>query len=99
MSSPILHIQGSPGPSEGPPGPIEAFRGGPPPEVLDQMALAGAVDEGLRESGRQLRFLPAGHGERTRIELHDRDDGVRILSVAETVDIAAGNLLTPRGSR
>ncbi len=87
MSSPILYMHGSTGP-------IEAFRGGPPPELLDQMAIAGAVEERLRESGRQLCFLPACHDERTRIEIHDRDGGVRSLSVAEVLDIAAGTPLS-----
>ena len=86
MSSPILRIQG-------PSGSIEAFRGGPPPDVLEQIALAGGVEERLRESGRQLRFFPAGRGESTAIEIHDPERGVRSLSVAEAVEIAAGNPL------
>ncbi len=74
-------------------GPI-ASRGGPPPEVLEQMDAAGKIDEQLRADGQQLRFSRATPGERTRIEIHDRDgNAVRTLSTAEAVEIAAGRLL------
>jgi hypothetical protein len=69
----------------------QASRGGPPPEVLEQIAAAGATEERLRESGQQLRFFPAAHGKRTRIEIHDREGRpVRTLSVAEALEVAAG---------
>lgn len=68
-----------------------ASRGAPPPEVLDQIAAAARVDERLRESGQQLRFIAAAPGEPTRIELHDREDGaVRTLSTTEAFELAAG---------
>ncbi len=74
-------------------GPI-ASRGAPPPEVLEQIAAAGRIDEQLRADGQQLRFSRATPGERTRIEIHDRDgNAVRTLSTAEAVEIAAGRPL------
>jgi hypothetical protein len=70
---------------------LAASRGGPPPEVLDQIAAAGRVDERLREGGHRLRFTPAQPGERTRIELCDREgNAVRTLSTAEALEMAAG---------
>ncbi|MGO9762988.1 MAG: hypothetical protein ACLP1Q_17185 [Solirubrobacteraceae bacterium] len=69
---------------------LVASRGGPPPELLDQIAAAGRIEEQLRESGHQLRFT-AADGGRTTIELHDRDgNDVRILSTAEALELAAG---------
>ena len=45
-------------------------RGGPPPEVLDQIAAAGKIEERLREDGRQLRFSTGQDGH-TIIEVRD----------------------------
>lgn len=71
-----------------------ASRGGPPPEVLEQIAAAGAIDQRLRADGQQLRFERAMPGERTRIEIHDREgNAVRTLSTTEAVEIAAGRPL------
>jgi hypothetical protein len=71
-----------------------ASRGGPPPELLEQIAVAGALEEQLRESGRQLRFTPLAGGERTRIELVDCDgNAMRTLSTAEALEMAAGKPL------
>jgi len=71
---------------------LAASRGGPPPEVLGQIAAAATVAERLREGGHQLRFMPAEPGGRTRIEIHDRDGNVvRTLSIAQALEIAAGN--------
>jgi hypothetical protein len=73
---------------------LAASRGGPPAEVLDQIAAAGRIEEQLRASGHQLRFSPAAQGERTRIEIHDRDGNpVRALSTAEALELAAGKPL------
>jgi len=73
---------------------LEASRGGPPPEVLDQMAAAGRIDEQLRASGFGLRFSSVAPGERARIEVRDREgNAVRTLSASEAVDIAAGKPL------
>jgi hypothetical protein len=71
-----------------------ASRGGPPPELLEQIAVAGAIEEQLRESGQQLRFSLLAGGDRTRIELVDRDGNtVRSLSTAEALEVAAGKPL------
>jgi hypothetical protein len=73
---------------------LYASRGGPPPEVFEQIAAAGAIDERLRESGHQLRFSTAAPGERTRIEIHDPEgNAVRTLSTAEALELAAGKPL------
>lgn len=72
---------------------VIASRGGPPPEVLDQIAAAATIEEQLRESGYQLRFDTAAGG-RTRIELHDRDGNVvRSVSSAEALELAVGKPL------
>jgi len=73
---------------------LAVSRGGPPPEVLEQIAAAGTIDEQLRASGHQLRFTSAEPGGRTRIEIHDRaGNAVRTLSAAEAVELAAGKPL------
>ncbi len=69
-----------------------ASPGGPPPELLEQIAAAGRIEERLRDAGQRLRFTRATPGERTRIELHD-GDAVRALSIGEAVEIAAGRPL------
>lgn len=72
-----------------------ASRGGPPPELLEQIAVAGAIEEQLRESGQHLRFSLAATGERTRIELIDQDgNAMRSLSTAEALELAAGKPLS-----
>ncbi len=73
--------------------PVIASRGGPPPELLEQIAAAGLIEEQLRNSGQRLRFssLPGG---RTKIELCDRDgSSLRTLTAAEALDIVAGKSL------
>jgi hypothetical protein len=73
---------------------VDARRGGPPLEVLEQMAAAGRIDAQMRETGQYLRFLPAAHGEHTRIEIHDREGKlVKSLSTAEAIELAAGKTL------
>jgi hypothetical protein len=71
---------------------IDAARGGPPPEVLDQIAAAAAVADELRDNGYQMRFFPGAPGERVRIELHDADgQAVSTLSCAEAIEMASGS--------
>jgi hypothetical protein len=71
-----------------------ASRGGPPREVLEQIAAAARIHDELRDSGQQLHFLSAAAGERTRIELHDSDgNAVRTLSTVEAFELAAGAAL------
>jgi hypothetical protein len=72
---------------------IAADRGGPPAEVLDQISAAGRIGEQLRENGTYLRFS-AERGQRVAIELLDtKNDTVSKLSIAETLEIAAGKPL------
>ena len=69
---------------------VIASRGGPPPEVLDQIAAAATIEEQLRESGQQLRFSATDAG-RTRIELQDSDGNtMRSVSIGEALELAAG---------
>ena len=77
---------------------IAARRGGPPPEVLDQIAAAARIEQAMRAEGQRLRFHTAP-GQPTTIELDEREgeavgtregEAVRTLSVAEALDIATG---------
>lgn len=73
---------------------IAADRGGPPAEVLDQIAAAGRIGEQLRENGTHLRFTSTGRGQRVAIELLDtKNNTVSKLSIADTLKIAAGRPL------
>jgi hypothetical protein len=70
---------------------IEAGRGGPPPEVLAEMAAAARVHESLSARGRELRFTPAAGGGRVGAELIDTAAGTaRAVSLSEALDISAG---------
>ena len=70
---------------------IDAVRGGPPPEVLDQMASADAIGRSMRRAGAELRYSGGREGAPLVIELCE-GGGVRVrsLSVTEAVEIAAG---------
>lgn len=71
----------------------ELALGGPPPEVLDQMAEAGRISRQLRECGHELRFSTE-QGEPVTVELQDREGKtVRRMLVAEALEIAAGKPL------
>ncbi|HYM55142.1 MAG TPA: hypothetical protein VES97_07245 [Solirubrobacteraceae bacterium] len=73
---------------------IEASRGTPPPEVLEQMAQADRINDLLHEGGRELRFSLGGDGGRVTIELLGGDGGpVRRLTAGEALDIATGKPL------
>jgi hypothetical protein len=70
---------------------LAASRGGPSPELLEQIAAAACFEERLREGGHHLRFHTGAHGGPPRIELHDRDgNAVRTLSTAEAFGLSAG---------
>jgi predicted deacetylase len=70
---------------------LAASRGGPPQDLLEQIAAAAWFEERLREGGHHLRFHAEAHGAPLRIELHDRDgNAVRALSTAEALELAAG---------
>ena len=72
---------------------IDLTAGGPPPEVLDQMARADEINMRLRRSGRELCFELSADGCSLQIELRDSAGRVlRVLSLAEAVDIAEGGL-------
>jgi hypothetical protein len=67
--------------------------GTPPPEVLDQIAVAGRICRELRETGHQLRFSE-GSGGRVTVELSDREGNtVKSMLVSEALEIAAGKPL------
>lgn len=73
---------------------IAANRGdGPPAEVLGQISAAGRISGQLRESGTHLRFS-TGPGQRVAAELVDTEGNtVSKLSIAETLELAAGKPL------
>jgi hypothetical protein len=74
--------------------PVAARRGGPPLEVLAQIAGAGRIHARMREKGHHLRFLADASGGRTRIELHDHEGNLlRSLSTVEAFELAAGQAL------
>ncbi|MGA9875590.1 MAG: hypothetical protein WBQ21_07265 [Solirubrobacteraceae bacterium] len=71
----------------------DAVLGGPPPEVMDQIAAAGRISRQLGESGHELRFSE-GSGGRVTVELADREGNtVRTMKIAEALEIAAGKPL------
>jgi hypothetical protein len=81
MSSPLLSIHA---------GKIEASRGGPPPEVLEQMTTALQIHEQMREEGRELRFQAPRAGGRVGIELCGSDGATaQAVSIREAFDMAA----------
>lgn len=70
---------------------IDLISSGPPPEVLEQMAHADAINARLRASGREIRFALSPDGCSLRIELRDTAGNLlRTLSVSEAAAIAAG---------
>ncbi len=70
---------------------IDAARGGPPPEVLEQMIEAHVVGQRLRERGIQLRFSTTEDGAAPTVELYDSERlTVRRLTVAEAMEIVRG---------
>jgi hypothetical protein len=70
---------------------IDLTRSGPPPEVLEQMANADAINSRLRAIGLELSFSLSADGCSLQIELRDSSGQlVRVLSPAEAVEIAAG---------
>jgi hypothetical protein len=74
-------------------GAFVASPGGPPVEVLEQIARAQGAIANLRDHGRQVRFITAA-GRRTRIELQDGYGAtIRALSVREAIELAAGESL------
>jgi hypothetical protein len=72
---------------------IAVVRVGPPREVLEQVATAAAIERRMRAAGQRVRFLPAGPGGRTQVEIHDRDGSVRSLTLTEAFELATGRPL------
>jgi len=72
---------------------IAVVRVGPSREVLEQVAAAAAIERRMRAAGQRVRFLPAGPGGRTQVEIHDRDGSVRSLTLTEAFELAAGRPL------
>src|SRR4051794_6348498 len=70
---------------------IDLTRGGPPAELLDQMARADEINMRLRQSGREICFVLSADGRSLQIELRDAAGSVlRILSLAEAIELAEG---------
>jgi len=71
---------------------IDLTHGGPPPELLDQMARADEINTRLRSEGREICFALSADGGSVQIELRDAAGSVlRILSLAEAIEIAEGD--------
>jgi len=86
-----------PGGPEGAPGDpraIDLTRGGPPAELLDQMARADEINVRLRRQGREIAFAMSSDGRSLQIELRDAAGCVlRTLSLSEAIDLAEGGEL------
>ncbi len=77
--------------SRGEPRLIDLTHGGPPAELLDQMARADEINMRLRRIGLQIAFAMSSDGRSLQIELRDRAGYVlRTLSLAEAIDLAEG---------
>jgi hypothetical protein len=69
---------------------IDLTRSGPPPEVLEQMARADAINTRLRAAGRELTFSLSADGCSLQIELRDTSGQLlRVLTAAEAMGLAA----------
>lgn len=80
--------------SRGRPRLIDLTHGGPPPELLDQMARADEINLRLRRIGLQIAFAMSSDGRSLQIELRDGAGCVlRTLSLAEAIDLAEGGEL------
>jgi hypothetical protein len=70
---------------------IGARTAGPPPELLEQMAAAGRLQQQLRERGEEIRFAAREPGRQTAITLHDATgESARSVSIAEAFSLLAG---------
>jgi hypothetical protein len=69
---------------------IKAIDREPPAEVLEQVAAAAELHTEMLQEGREVRFLDDPRGKPVRIELHDRSDLLRTLTVAEAMELLAG---------
>jgi len=81
-------------PSAARPVSLNTLPASPPRQVLDEMATAARVHDGLRAQGRELHFSHDEASGRMTIEVRDRGGHVlRTLSPAEALDVAAGKPL------
>jgi hypothetical protein len=75
----------------GEPRAFDLTRGGPPAELLDQMARADEINTRLRRSGREIAFALSPDGGSLQIELRDGAGRLmRTLSLSEAIDLAEG---------
>jgi hypothetical protein len=78
----------------GAPRAFDLTHGGPPAELLDQMARADEINTRLRLSGREIAFALSADGCELQIELRDGAGRLlRTLSLPEAIDLAEGGSL------
>jgi hypothetical protein len=73
---------------------IDLTSGGPPPELIEQMARADEINSRLREGGREICFALSSDGRALQIELRDSRNGalMRTISLTEAIELAEGGL-------
>jgi len=73
---------------------IDLASGGPPQELIEQMARADEINRRLRASGREICFALSGDGRSLQIELRDPRNGglLRTISLPEAIELAEGGL-------
>jgi hypothetical protein len=68
---------------------VEARRGEPPAQVIEQIAHAGEIHRRLRASGLRIDFDLTAQGPAIRLRGADGET-LRCLSISETAEIALG---------
>jgi hypothetical protein len=97
MSSPSAPPTDQPSPehpSGERPDAIDLTSGGPPRELIEQMARADEINSRLREGGREICFALSSDGRSLQIELRDTRNGslLRTISLSEAIELAEGGL-------
>lgn len=97
MSSPSAPPTDQPAPerpSGERPDAIDLTSGGPPPELIEQMARADEINRRLHASGREVCFALSADGCSLQIELRDTRNGglLRMISLSEAIELAEGGL-------
>jgi hypothetical protein len=73
---------------------VDAHTAAPPPELLAQMAAAGAIHDQLAAEGLHVAFSQARAGRPTEITVRDAGDAQsRTLSAVQASEVAAGKPL------
>jgi hypothetical protein len=73
---------------------LDTLPASPPQQVLEEMATAARVHDGLRAMGRELHFAHDENSGRMTIEVRDNGGNVlRTISPAQALDVAAGKPL------